>query len=459
MTGHQSSVSQSSRSRVKSSALILVSLAVLGLATSQAVANEKIDEPFAGSSFPNKDFSLHAGPQIGAQDAGKSTLLDDAIGNHSSVHFSAWATGAFNVSNSETYGGNAPSGYVIDPNEVDLTEAIFRVVKYADTVQTDHWDWGMKVDLLYGKDYYMFLSKGLFSNQLIPSNGTDTSPAYKHYGYDIPQFYADLYTPGVAQGLNIRVGRVLTNATVYFGRNQLFTHTIFDNNIGDTQTGVIASLRAFNDFIFQAGVVNTADVAIGENGDSKVTGYAAIQWNAPNQKDSVYLEGYNFNDGEYAYHNWQTFYAIWTHKFNSNLWNRLQTAYYYEDNVPVLGQNPNAQVAGLGFAIRNPSINSISSTAQTANINGFSFVDSVGYSIDDKNYVVGRLEYTGDPEGSLTGTAANYFGWTLGMGHNFTPWMTGTAEVRQDYSHMANAFDGGAHDSLSLFAASLTFHL
>ena len=444
---------------VKASILGIFVGLLLVMVGSFASAEERIVEPFEGSSFPNKDWSLHGGPQIGTQAPGSNTILDNAIGNNSGIHLSAWATGAFNVSNEQTSGGNAPAGYTIDPNQLDLTEAIFRIVKYADTVQTDHWGWGMKIDALYGKDYYMFLSKGLFSNQLIPSSGTDTTIVGKKYGYDLPQFYADFYTPAVAQGLNVRVGRILTDPTVYFGRNQLFTHTIFDNNIGDTQTGVITTTRVSQNVIVQLGGVNTADVAISDRTDSKLTGYAAVQWNSPGQSDSVYLEAYNVNNGDYAYHNWQTYYAIWTHKFDSHFFNRLQTAYFYENNVPVLNQNPNAQASGLGFAIRNPGENNISASAQTTKINGYSFVDTMGYSIDDRNYVVGRLEYTSDPEGSVTGSAADYFGWTLGMGHNFTPWMTGTAEVRQDYSYKSAAFDNGAQNHLDLFAASLTFHM
>ena len=121
---------------------------------SKAHADNQIPEPFAGSSFPNKDFALHGGPVIGTQIASENTVIDEAIGNRTGLHISAWATGGFNVSNAQTLGGNLPTGYTVDPNQFDLTEAIIRVVKFADTVQKNHVDWGLKVDGLYGKDYY-----------------------------------------------------------------------------------------------------------------------------------------------------------------------------------------------------------------------------------------------------------------------------------------------------------------
>ena len=262
--------------------------------------------------------------------------------------------------------------------------------------------------------------------------------------------------PYVADGLNFRVGRILSNPTVYFGRNQLYTHTVFDSNTGDTQTGVIATLKSGN-FTYQLGGVNTADVALWDHTDSKLSAYAAIQWNAPSQSDSIYLEAYGVNNGDYAYHNWQTFYAIWTHKFDEKIYNRLQASYYYENNVPVLGQG-DALAAGNGFAISNPESNSIGANQKTANINGYSLVDSLAYSIDDKNYVVVRGEFTADPEGSLTGASASYLGWTIGGGHNFTKWLTGTAEMRRDYSFHSAAYDNGAQHTLDLFAASMTIH-
>lgn len=421
-----------------------------------AHADSRIPEPFADSSFPNKDFALHGGPVIGTQTVGANTVIDDVIGNHTGIHISAWATGGFNISNEQTLGGNSPSGYVIDPNQFDLTEAIVRIVRYADTVQKDHIDWGIKVDALYGKDYYMFLSKGLWSNQDI-ANANDPNFVGKKYGYDIPQFYADVFVPYVADGLNFRAGRILSNPTVYFGRNQLFTHTVFDNNTGDTQTGVIATLKSGN-FTYQLGGVNTADVALWNHTDSKLSAYAALQWNAPSQSDSVYLEAYGLNNADYAYHNWQTLYAIWTHKFDEKFYNRLQAAYFYENKVPVLGQG-NALGAGNGFAIANPELNNISSSQKTASINGYSLVESVGYSIDEKNYIVGRMEFTSDPEGSLTGAPANYLGGTIGGGHNFSKFLTGTVEMRRDYSFHSAAFDNGAQHLLDLFAASMTVHL
>ena len=163
------------------------------------------------------------------------------------------------------------------------------------------------------------------------------------------------------------------------------------------------------------------------------------------------------NNGDYAYHNWQTFYAIWTHKFDEKIYNRLQASYYYENNVPVLGQG-DALAAGNGFAISNPESNSIGANQKTANINVYSLVDSLAYSIDDKNYVVVRGEFTADPEGSLTGASASYLGWTIGGGHNFTKWLTGTAEMRRDYSFHSAAYDNGAQHTLDLFAASMTIH-
>jgi hypothetical protein len=414
----------------------------------QVKAAEPIPEPFEGSSFPNKDFSLKGGPVIGTQNNAKSSSLDDALGEGfktTGLHINGWTSFGFNASNAKT--SNQPMGYTIFPNEVNLTEAILRVEKRVDTVQKDHTDWGFRVDGLFGIDYYMFLSKGLFSDQLIGQvNGNK-------YGYDLPNIFVDVYFPQVAEGLNFRIGRSLTDPSVYFGRNLLFTHSVFDNNIGDTETGVVGTLKLNNSWTLQAGLTNTPDVAIFEKGDSKPTFYGAVEYNTPAQNDSVYLEIFALNDGNYAYHNWQTFYAIWTHKFDYNFYSRFQAAYYYENNVPV---STTYSLSGLGYipmgALSDPN-------ATVGRATGYSLIDTIGYAPSDKYYLGLRFEFSSDPQGTVSGYAANYVTLTAGGGYYLTKWLSATAEVRGDYSALNPAYDGGTLKNLYLFAASVTAHL
>ncbi len=73
---------------------------------------------------------------------------------------------------------NAPYLYDQIPNSINLHQADIHVSRQPDTYQTDHIDWGFRVDALYGQDYRYTTMKGLFSNQLLTNN--------QQYGYDMP---------------------------------------------------------------------------------------------------------------------------------------------------------------------------------------------------------------------------------------------------------------------------------
>jgi len=85
--------------------------------------------------------------------------------------------------------GNAPYLYGSVPNSIQLHQADLHAIRLPDNA-------------LYGQDYRFTTMKGLFSNQLLNNN--------QQYRYDMPMVYGDLYIPWVAQGMNIRVGRMIS---------------------------------------------------------------------------------------------------------------------------------------------------------------------------------------------------------------------------------------------------------
>ena len=50
------------------------------------------------------------------------------------------------------------------------------------------------------------ISRGLFSYQLLKHNS--------YYGFDMPMVYFDLYIPYVFQGMNIRIGRIISEPDI-----------------------------------------------------------------------------------------------------------------------------------------------------------------------------------------------------------------------------------------------------
>ena len=146
-----------------------------------------------------------------------------------------WVNGSYNWSNSNN--SNQPSSYWIIPKSVVLEQAVLRVEREADTVQTDHVDWGFRFSNLYGSNYRYMTSGGWFSNQLLKGN--------QRYGYDPTEVYSDVYVPWIAQGLILRIGRWVATPDIeiqFAPDNYMATHSLQFTFDTYTQTGAMATV-------------------------------------------------------------------------------------------------------------------------------------------------------------------------------------------------------------------------
>ena len=111
---------------------------------------------------------------------------------------------------------------------MELNQVVLYLERLPDENQTDHIDWGFRISVLYGLDYrFTTISRGLFSDQLLKHNS--------YYGFDMPMVYLDLYIPYVFQGMNIRIGRIISEPDIeaqLAPNNLMASHSLlygFDN--------------------------------------------------------------------------------------------------------------------------------------------------------------------------------------------------------------------------------------
>ncbi|HXY32878.1 MAG TPA: outer membrane beta-barrel protein, partial [Planctomycetaceae bacterium] len=183
----------------------------------------------------------------------KGTWLGDwLIDNRIDVY--GWLTGEYNYSTSQHT--NQPDSYWIVPNRAELDQAVLRFERQADMVQTDHWDWGFRFTSVYGMDYRYLTSGGWFSQQALLEN--------QLYGYDPTEVYAELYIPGVAQGMVIRVGRWIACPdieTQFAPDNYMGTHSLLFTFDTYTQTGVMLSWCLNEQWMIQCAITPGTDMA------------------------------------------------------------------------------------------------------------------------------------------------------------------------------------------------------
>ena len=107
------------------------------------------------------------------------------------ISIDGWVNASVNASNCQN--SNSPSAYWIVPNQPELDQIVLRTERQADTVQTDHIDWGFRSVALFGTDYRYMVAGGWqpASDELLLRN--------ELYGLDLTEQYFELYLPGVTR--------------------------------------------------------------------------------------------------------------------------------------------------------------------------------------------------------------------------------------------------------------------
>ena len=259
------------------------------VSTLSVPARRSMPDALDSPPFPAAHWSLNGTIDIGIPDTTIYPLMGAIYGSgsvgkaieKSHIKLYGWSDETLNVSTSTSFRGNYPAAYQLNPNTITLQQAFARLERIPDTVQTDHLDWGFRVDALYGVDYRYTEMNGIFGNQLRNNN---------LYGFDINEFYLDLYVPWVLDGLDIRVGRYISipdieaNLTVdqpFSSHSLTYTYDPF------SQMGIELSLKIDKNWWAQLGLVAGDDVAVwGDNATPTLNG--CIRWESDDQRDSWY---------------------------------------------------------------------------------------------------------------------------------------------------------------------------
>jgi len=366
------------------------------------------------------------------------------IDNHIQAY--GWANAGFNFSTNNTHGGNAPAAYDYTPNSPVLNQIAEYIERLPDTVQKEHNDWGFRLNMIYGQDYRFTTSYGMFSGQLMNKNFQN--------GFDPVMMYFDWFTPFVAQGLNIRIGRYVaipdTEAQLA-PNNYMYSHSItyaYDNY---TNEGILATLAVDKNWQVQAGVTAGTDTTLNHlwsktstgctplnpcaggtavNGTASLSGgyipgtgtqsmkqdpgampafTGAIRWNSDDGKTSVQVVENGINSGQWGYNNLQWHGLTLYHTFDEH-WHITAEVYNeFQKNVPnsaIFGPTYGAGGSNIpfsNFAYNQPNLAHCGNAALTCRAESTGWVTYLNYSPDPMNNFSFRPEIYWDPQGQRTG--------------------------------------------------------
>jgi Putative beta-barrel porin-2, OmpL-like. bbp2 len=409
--------------------------------------------PFDSPPFPNGDWQIGGSTIIGDPGELAPWPLMQAIyegpggdaWKRSKVQIYGWVNFSGNISTSDaggkTQNGNFPLIYDLRPNRMELNQIVLYLERLPDEAQTDHIDWGFRVSFLYGLDYRFTTSRGFLSDQLLKHNS--------YSGFDMPMIYFDLYIPYVFQGMNIRIGRIISEPDIeaqLAPNNLMASHSLlygFDNYC---QEGIFTTTKINDQWTIQAGISNGTDVTIWENDPgNQPTGTVMVQWTSPNQMDSIYAGDNAFNNGEFGYNNLQQIVGTWTHKFNDKIYTATEAWYMYMNDAK---SHPTKDVPfqGGSFPVRDGYAPE------------WAVLNYTMFRISRNAFFTVRNEYMNDKVGSRTGFATQYSEHAIGL----TWWpdkiITIRPELRFDHSYDTRAYNNGRDHNQLAFITDVIYH-
>jgi hypothetical protein len=404
------------------------------------------DAPLDSPPFPNGDWSYGGSPTIGTPDGGSYPLMT-ALGHAGSrTKFYGWINPGVNGSTSSTT--NLPEAYDIYPNRLELDQGVAIVERLPDTVQTQHFDWGLRLTAFYGIDYRFTFAKGYFTDQLLVHN--------RQYGFDAPAEYLDLYFPHVGQGMNVRVGRFFSIPGIESDAapsNYMYSHSILSLVDPFTNTGALATIRVNARWLVQGGVSAGNDVAPWV-GDHKLSAHVCGNYTTASNNNNLYVCANGINRGNYAYDNVQQYDTTWYHRLSKKTHLASEAWYMYQRGVP--------NVAGNVANPITPENGTYGAFCRAGQLRCFApeyaAENYVNHEFSAKTSLSVRTEFLNDTKGQRTGFATRYLEDTVSVTRWFGGSVTIRPELRFEHAWDRPAYDAGRDHSQLTAAADLLYH-
>ena len=401
-----------------------------------------LESPLNSPPFPNVDWSYGGSPTIGEADTNVYPLMTAINGATSRTKVFGWVEPSFNLSTSR--GRNTPVANDAFPNSVQLNQFVIYVERLPDSVQRDHIDWGFHLTSFFGTDYRFTTDKGYLSTQLIDHD--------RQYGFDPVLEYVDVYFPHVAKGLNLRAGRYISIPGIeaqLTPNNYMFSHSLLYSVDPFTDTGVLATVQVSDQWVVQAGITGSHDVALW-TADAKPSFTGCVSYTTKSVNDNFYLCANGINDGKYAYNNLQMYDGTWYHKFGKT-WHIATEAYsMYQRDVPSI-HGTIVPEKGTNGANCRPGLQSCLAPE-------WAMVNYVNKQLSPHDFVSFRSDFLNDKKGQRTGYSTRLNEGTLMLSH----WIGSTVQIRPelrfDHSWDAKAYDRGTRRNQFTFASDLIIH-
>ncbi len=378
-------------------------------------------------------------------------LLDCTRKTHGRFYIDGWTSQGTTLNFDNPDGKrNTPLRYNDVANEFVLNQLYLRFGRQIDK-HAGRWDWGARVDLLYGSDYLYTSAIGLETRTYSSLYGTDRTPQYDPssanlrwnandgprrygvpatmYGLSMPQLYAELFIP-YGYGTTVRAGHFYADMgyeSVMSPNNFFYSHGYgFMFGMPTTFTGITLEQQWTRNLALIAGITQGGD--IWESPNKSVGWLGGLRWKAPGARSrfSFMLGADRPSDRD----DYRTHYSlVFARSLTPRLEYALEHTFGYEENAS--GNNASGNNASGNNGSGDSCWYSIAQCLQWALTDKLALGLRGEWFRDDGHKRVLRREI--DPYfGKITGR--DYYEITLGLNWRPTRFLTVRPEVRYDWS-------------------------
>jgi hypothetical protein len=257
----------------------------------------------------------------------------------------------------------------------------------------------------------------------------------KFQGFDTPMMYFDLYIPGIAQGMNILLGRSISEPDIeqqLAPNNLMASHSLVYSFDDYTVWGIWTGTKLSASWLLQVGLCCGSDTApwVKDPG-AQPTGSVMVQYISPAGHDSFYVGMNTFNNGHFGFNNLQECIESYSHKFNDLWWTTFEAQYMYQKGSSTV---PTTDVPFVdGFF---PTKDGYVWAGGILNYTCYRFAPNAFLTI--------RNEYWDDPDGFRSGYSSPYYEGSVGI----TWWMNKLVvfrpELRFEHDFKANSLESAS---------------
>jgi hypothetical protein len=349
---------------------------------------------------------------------------------------------------------NGPVTFGDRASELQLNQLNF-FMQRAVATEGDAWDFGGRVDVMFGTDALFTQAYGVPGTEL--GTGTPLNRGHwdlrlvneRFYNLAIPQAYLEAYVP-VGNGLNVKAGHFYTPIgyeTVPAPDNFFYTHA-YTMQYGEpfTHTGFLGNYTVDKNWAIVGGAVTGSATGGWDGGwDQQLGNWSGIMgatWTSNDENTSFNITGTYGGRSEISSDSWAMYSMVFKHNFLEKFHWVLQHDHGFADQI---------------FA----------ANGQLADATWYGVNTHLYYDIKDDLAVGVRGEWFRDQNGvrvcspgrtAASCAAGSYYEVTAGVTWKPLKWLNVRPNVRYDWADGARPFDAATKGDQFLFSTDITMN-